>query len=320
MSHKNHSLDRRFADSLMAAMHISSALLSAERMLATTKWFDYRFLTPMAATQRFADIFREQYKQKYAQYFDVAESEYKRGIGKDILFENAPQTITSLWTARQHADRLGVPYELFISFAMNHLMDRVYTKVPLSNQLYSEHALAAVEMRWNEFEENMLLRTVYDPRYLSEHYKSLPAQNAYIKYQLNAVRRRLKSDSNYLLAGVCFDYKTLPIDIAENELGADVVNKARSNAGYSEPIFHGDIDVTDLRPSCHSVPAAYSANSMECKECVTQEECHNAVNSVKNALVRVVGNDDPVRDRVRKQAAERQRRRRERLRSEKKDL
>lgn len=320
MSHKNYSLDRRFADSLIAAKHISSDLLSLERSLATTKWFDYRFLTPMAATQRFADIFREQYRNKYAQYFDLTESEYKRGIGADNVFENEAQIFTSLWKARQHADQLGMPYEHFISFTINHLMDRGYRQLPAVSQLYSEHALATAEEKWNEYKASIPLLPARDPRYLSEHYKGTPAQNSYITLQVSVAKSK-PSILDLLLAGLCFDRKTLPIDIAVAEFGVETVNKAKAYAGLSEPgnNYSSDIDITDLRPSCHSVPAAYSAKSAECALCEEREQCQEAVHNVEMTLIKIAGNSDPVRERKKKQAADRQRRRREKLRALKQD-
>jgi hypothetical protein len=45
-----------------ACRFIPPHLLAAERDLMTKKWFGYRFATPWQATQHFADLYREGFK------------------------------------------------------------------------------------------------------------------------------------------------------------------------------------------------------------------------------------------------------------------
>ena len=53
--------------------------LTIEASLFNTKWFDYRFMHPAAATHHFALHYIERYRRQWAIHFDKYEAEKKTG-------------------------------------------------------------------------------------------------------------------------------------------------------------------------------------------------------------------------------------------------
>jgi hypothetical protein len=266
----------READSLMAAKNLSSEILANEHELSRLKWFDYRFLSPVEATIMFLQIYQAEFRRNHGRYYDIDEAELKKGLSSNELFMNEKKTITALWRARQLADRIGMPYELFAIATFNHLMDgRNYKQLPAPNQLYSEHAEEAAVIEWAETQK-LGFRRSCDPRYKNEHFCGEPAQEAYIQKQLDAARKGLEKGLPQNLSDFCFDSKTLPVDRAKDEFGSDVVEAARKKwAGTFDHVFN-NVDVSDLRPSCFAVIPAHTRKE-QCKCCRWVRECDVSV-------------------------------------------
>src|SRR5690348_14877843 len=91
------------------ALRISSADGLMERELMQTKWFDYRFMSPLDATELFVREYTEAYRNKWATNFDTVEAEKKIPIRGGAWRSNRSEFI-SCWRARQFVDCLGVPY------------------------------------------------------------------------------------------------------------------------------------------------------------------------------------------------------------------
>ncbi len=92
-----------------------------ERWLMTSKWFDYRFMHPVQATYLFTDAYRRVYKQMYATTFDRDRADYVKGIKAEDPFDLSKRNTdrAGLWKARQMADGLCMPYDLYIGIAMH---------------------------------------------------------------------------------------------------------------------------------------------------------------------------------------------------------
>jgi hypothetical protein len=106
-------LQARARQNIDATSKFSKLDRERERDLYGQKWFDYRFLSPMAATARFYVLYQDVYRWKYATTIDSLEAEKKTGVSR----KGTRGELTSLWRARQFADELGVTYEVFLEAA-----------------------------------------------------------------------------------------------------------------------------------------------------------------------------------------------------------
>ncbi len=93
-------------DTISACRFIPPHVLAAERDLVPKKWFAYRFATPWQATQHFADLYREGFKNYNRVHKDIIEAEKCKALPLRI-FSHADRYLTQLWQARQRAMRLA---------------------------------------------------------------------------------------------------------------------------------------------------------------------------------------------------------------------
>ena len=126
---------QRFSDAIKTMQLIKQNDLFPEQELSFTKWFGYRFMSPLAATRHFARVYKEKLKLYVRRYQDVETAEHVRGLAPDIFFKPSGD-LTQLWKARQRADRLGLPYELLIEFGFEFASRRTWRHAPRPIQLF----------------------------------------------------------------------------------------------------------------------------------------------------------------------------------------
>ncbi len=68
-------------DTLEAMRLIMPDLLAHERAIAGKKWFEYRFMTPFAATRHFASLYSQGFKAHIRSTGDRDEAEVRQGLG-----------------------------------------------------------------------------------------------------------------------------------------------------------------------------------------------------------------------------------------------
>ncbi len=107
-----------------------------ERLLQETKWFDYRFISPVEATEIFANEYKLMYKKFWAVNFDFDESKRRRGLPLGSILED-PKYATAIWRARQLADEICMPYDIFLRAAFQLWLDNGPQRLPQPNHLYS---------------------------------------------------------------------------------------------------------------------------------------------------------------------------------------
>lgn len=120
MTAEREKLKIRLENNMIAASSITRTDLALERELHQTKWFDYRFISPMEATHQFRVAYSEIYRRMYARNISTEDAMTRSGVRAGPAFQCRTE-LTSFWRARQTADSYGLPYIIFIDVAMETL-------------------------------------------------------------------------------------------------------------------------------------------------------------------------------------------------------
>jgi hypothetical protein len=289
-------------DNRLTALKISKLQAAHERNLDQTKWFDYRFLTPMEATEAFAIAYQQAFEYRYGQNIDTEESKGKTGTRSNDWKSNSRE-FNSFWSARQYADELGLPYGFFVEHAMKHLLRSGWQHIPRPNQLYGDKVRDAVVKevldRWAEWTTARFIFSEL-PQYLVENFNGSPAQIAHREWVVAQIGSR-----NARLSNACFINRVLPIDQAISKFGSDKVEDARLEAeGWSkkESIVVGP---DQTLPSCHGVLHSHDLSAVQCGRCAAQGSCASLTSRVRDFVIARTNSDDPIADTRRRLQRER---------------
>lgn len=305
---------------------VTSALIPIDRLmiepdLMTTKWFDYRFLHPAAATGIFATYYEKAYRATYRRNYDVEVAEFKNPLAEVKDFFLAPvadvssaerrRTISALWSARQHADAIGAPYDFYLYEAFEWFARRGKRSVPpRPNQLCRTDLASAVGKKWSErCGETAARPHATDPRYRNELYHAEFMQDDYRRWIVHIYGGLLRAPR--YIGYLCLSKQLLPTDLVKATFGdaADEAIATANSDGYvSEPMPGGAIE--DTRPGCHGVPYAFRKGSDVCWRCLHQTTCSTRGLETMATVEMELGDCDPLAQRKRDQARERQQRRR----------
>ncbi len=203
-------------DDILVHSMVKKSILKREKGLFQSKWFDYRFMTPLEATSVYIDDFAEISRWIYAREFDRTRAEHiKFRDSKAVLqtVRNNPDRdrkaeFSGFWVGRQIADMIGMPYPTFIELAMTYRM-RAWKQsfLPRSHQLYDQITIEKVVARWQELQESQLWLSKH-PAYLTGSYQDLPVQRAY--HDFLVAQARSHGDTFYhLLDHIAEDMITL---------------------------------------------------------------------------------------------------------------
>jgi len=297
---------------ISAANVIKPNDLVIERVLSSTKWFDYCFISPATATKLFADCYVDAYRAAWARNFDVVESQNRRGLFKAPSFANPRPTtkerrdLTGLWKARQFADELGVPYDFFCRTAFQFVLDAGMRRLPQPNQLYSgrwRDSLAdAIRLAWDE---QRAANTIYPslPQFQLDADRGASAQARHIRWCVDLLR--LKHGAPYQIANLVYQRRVLAEVAALSEFGEERVEQAKALALSCEPSDMPSLTVYDFVPACGFVPYAYEADAVECTGCHFRDKCGAAQEGMLERVTKRFGSSDPVRQRERDAGRER---------------
>lgn len=139
--------------------YIDKKYWAIEASLYKSKWFDYRFLSPVKATRLYARVYQAEYKNMYRRYFDSHAAAYVKAIKYPDIFDYAREkkanksVLTGLWRGRQFADALGMPYQTFIENAFDlTLRHWPHSFKPLPTNLYAEFVIEKMVDLWAEIQ------------------------------------------------------------------------------------------------------------------------------------------------------------------------
>ncbi|TXM67268.1 hypothetical protein FV226_22185 [Methylobacterium sp. WL12] len=305
-------LEQRADFILEAASHMSPQCWAAERVLADFKWFDYRFLSPVQATELFVEEYIQLYRHKWAQNFDAVAAGKKRATAAGGLFHSRKE-FSEFWNARAHADLLGVPYKLYISTAMETALRRAKQQRLLrAGQMRRVDCVVAIEKRMEEELTGAYWFSDFS-HYRMENDHALPDQIAHQEHIARAARKRTNGS---IAIGMAIDNaRVLSVDKAAAFYGAEVVATARErSAGLGTAAAINVLPSEQLIPSCFGLPAPLDAAAERCNRCPLVAQCQPVTERLLEDVVAQYGSTNPVLDHRRRSGKDRARRFREKTR------
>lgn len=298
----------RFRETLEATAIFSKLDREKERNLYGRKWFDYRFLSPIAATAHFYVLYQDVYRWKYAASIDTLEAEKKTGVSiKATRGER-----TSFWRARQFADELGVTYEIFLEATFQLFIRNGWSRLPHVNQLYGdknrEVIASAVKSRWAEQISSRFTISIL-PQYHEESYRRLEAQIDHRKWVMDQIKARHGAPLS--IGRACYIHRVLPERDAFLEYGQERLDQAKAEITFSG-LIPDESSLAITMPSCFGLPGAHDAGGGKCDACQAFRPCLRIEAAARNQIIQKYGSDDPVLNRRKAQGRGRTARFRER--------
>ncbi|MCL2874799.1 MAG: hypothetical protein FWF12_00595 [Betaproteobacteria bacterium] len=206
--------------------HIPHKDLKCEPDLMASKWFDYRRLHPMQATYYFIKCYNNAYREFYRKAVDADRAPFVRGI-KDHDFLTGKEKLT-FWRLRQNCDRVGLPYDFFLRFAMHRHMrlivcgKKIYAPRP-AMFVKNEDLFADAMIAWEDARKASL-RVATDPYYQVSNYTGSGDQEAHEAFVIEQIKER--PIKHYALHSAMYFYDVVRIEEALRCFDVRVVDSA----------------------------------------------------------------------------------------------
>jgi hypothetical protein len=200
--------------------------IAIERQLITGKWFEYRFLNPVAATYLFAHEFKKAYREAYSRNVDTAVSAFITPLPAN-LFDAKRVTISGVWRARQVADAMGMPYDIYLQRAFFWTL-RYWqrTHLPRPAQLYSDRVIERVAADWEESQSTRLYYSIKPPFKAVNYDARVKTLDDHHEHLFGLIDRRSLHGAAVLAEFL--DEDLLPADKVCARLSPEMYQRARS--------------------------------------------------------------------------------------------
>ncbi len=247
----------RVAPLIEATCLIDTKRLAEERDISGVKWFDYRFISAVQATERFYETYIHLYREAFRRNFDAGTATLKRAVPARGLWVS-PGEFSAAWRARQIADGFGMPYDFFIRECIEAALRRGVARVPRPNQLYNLLSMPHVQERWEERRKALPLFSEL-PQYRVEAFCGLPAQIEHQQWVIDSLKARQARP--FAIAQACFVDRLFTLDRAKAEFNPYVVEQMLSEAAGMKADPAPALRATNFLPSCFGLPHACSDDS-----------------------------------------------------------
>ena len=298
------NLRKRLIDIVRMRQVIHPRAFRNESQLMMTRWFDYRFQSPIELT----NLFREKYvtglKQYVRRHVDIDLASSVTGTHQGFPAHRTTW-FSSLWAARQRTDLWPVPYEMLINFSFDFSSRRKRHWSLLPNQLHPSDRNREVWLDlFEKAIEDMLplhLREVGNlPHYRVENDRALPPQLAFraqIREEMQQGQRSLAAE----IAERVFEKRHLCLTDARGLISSsqdpdEILSRARSNfdadGGREAP--RESLAWTEMLPSCFGIAEANDPSSSPCSNCPLASECAKFGELAISLTIRASGAASPV--------------------------
>lgn len=290
------------ADAWLTPQQVSKKAISIEPDCQQSKWFDYRFMSPRSATRRFARDYEEAFRDKWLHIYDRSEADKKNPLNG---LQEAPSGLwTSLWVARQTADLVGMPYNIFIERLFENHQSQGGQKLPRPNQLFGEKAVERIKRFIIPEWQSLCLAMPRFSRlsaYRNAAFVGTSEQIAHHDHLIAYLKSR-EGNIKHVVESWCYTEQILTVSRAQAEFPAlGVEEPAATKSKVFEP--------TEAMPGCFGLPHASGASDV-CGNCPYSTGCLKVSTGLMKRLRDRLGVDDPVDEIRRSRVRERVRRHR----------
>ena len=302
------STKHRLESLVQAACWFPTELLAYECDLVSTKWFDYRFMSPLQATKHFARIYSETFQRFFAR--DLDRDQARNVIGSNpAKFSNDAKERTQLWMARVRADEVGMRYEEYIGFSFDFSAKRGLERkrLPRPNQLHHSskdaHALWVKfrTERWQEVVRDRAVSVSDIPAYRADNRRGYPAQDAFRDF---AVEQSLAGGLSLgqAMERYCLQIGQLRFADYKERFDQEVYEREKAHAesslrdGRVTPVPAPVLTQVSLLPSCFGLPWAPKLERQLCANCPVHEQCLPISVGVLKKVKERTGTETPVED------------------------
>jgi len=296
----------RIASLIETIQEHSTEILANERRLMTTKWFDYRFLSPKEANRLFARAYKDVYRKKIAQEVDRDLARNVSGLNAQTL-ATIPRERTQLVFARQRADEFGMSYPVYIEAAFDFALRRGGKRkaLPRPNQLHGNKKSAPlfieyVTQRWQELLASSLGR-VEHPAYLIENYRGMPAQDDFRRFVLDYVKQA-NMPLHRAIRMFTYERKQVPADLFGSMWPQEQFERAMQSVESDlrhmpiEDVTPVPVTSSQLWPTCFGMNYTHQPSSPECSSCPLASNCERIGDFVMSKAAAQAGAADPAGD------------------------
>jgi hypothetical protein len=210
-------------EDVLVHKYVPKRLQKMDPELFSTKWFDYRRMTPFQATLCYIDEYRAAYRRTYRKEFDAARAEHVQPINgskltADLIRGHSPskRKFSAFWRGRQVADALTIPYNLYLDWAFYYRM-RHWSQgfMPQPQHLYHEFDVERIQETWEEQQASIFFRPK-DPAFLVHNYRGISYQNDFHEWLFKQAWLR---NHPYEILAMFIEENFLPVEKVEQRLG-----------------------------------------------------------------------------------------------------
>ena len=308
---------RRVLELALSRKVITPTSLDRECALAQTRWVAYAYMTPLACTELFCRLYLATYRHHYAQHRNGLSADEQLPVDPELI-KNDPDEISSFWHARQMADEIGMPYDMYLNVAMSWATSQRNRKhFPRPNQLYGQQQLDAAKEKWGH---EKAIVTLFDEEWDDRFFKQNPVRDPPRTKALLMAFAKLKRSGSPALS-------LANLMGSSDALSEPEANRVATRLFPNQPEMLDDakrhlmppraIRTTTAfdvyRPPC--VGMRQDVTTGPCSQCNLTLFCQKARLVSDKLLQAQTGSSDPIADKKRELARDRQRRKRDKDRA-----
>lgn len=200
---------------------------NGESALMEVKWFDYRLMHPMQATYYFAHLYKQAYKDFIRRSMNYEAAPYVQAFKERDFLDSRERM--SFWRLRRLVDQLGMRYDFFLHFAMNHLHKmigggKVYPPRPAMLGK-NEDLLEAAVVAWDDLcASSLQIAASSSYRVAQFSHRFSKHQRAHEQFVIKQLRRRRQP--HYGLHAAMYLYDVVRIEAALEAFSEETVMRA----------------------------------------------------------------------------------------------
>ena len=278
------SIDRRMQENADMLWFLPKEITDRENPAARSGWFEYRFLSLMERTRRFASDYCDRYRWTFG-----------RAISYD--FEPSSDEFATLWKMRKSADIWGVSYPLYLENSFYLFRNPKHAeKLAVPNDIFAKREDTPTWRKrffavWDQHKYAEYSRLTRMPQYWLENDRGLPAQLACRRELIDLAKHGKRFQ--YLAETYSIGNKVVPIDdilggmtdsaerVALKNSIVDSFPRSGLPMNSAPAVLPGD-----LLQTCFGLPRKSSVSTSPCSTCSHQRGCALAADKLVSGSYR----------------------------------